>query len=313
VIILAVLYFVGILEFWHILTLEIVHSIARILNPPTAHSIIRELVPENELVSAVALFSIEFNIARVMGPSLGGVLIPWIGAGGCFLIYAVCLVISGLGFLLINLPKKVLQSGGANFLREVNAGFRYIWREPVILVSIAAAYILSIFVGTYHRFLPVFTKEVLNVGPEGLGLLMAAPGLGAILALIFLTTMVEKWKQEILICVAATVTPVFLILFSLSSSLFSSIVFLAFVGATGATYRTISRLIIQMRVPYGFLGRVMSIFQMDQGMRSVGSMLIGTFITLFGIALGLTFTSLVSLILTSVIFFRLLRSPRIES
>ncbi len=221
-------------------------------------------------------------------------------------------MISGLGFLSIHLPRKELRSGGGNFLREVNEGFRYIWHEPVILVSIGAAFILSIFVGTYHRFLPVFAKEVLNVGPGGLGLLMAAQGLGGILALSFLTPMVEKWNKETLIFVAATSTPVFLILFSLSNSLFFSMVLLTLVGATGVAYRTISRVIIQMRVPYGFLGRVMSVFQMDHGMRSVGSMVIGTSISLFGITLGLALNSVVSLILTSAIFLPFLRSLRNE-
>ncbi len=309
---MALLYFAGVLEFWHILTLQVAHSVARVLNPPTAHSIIRDLVPQDDLVSGVALFSIEFNIARVLGPSLGGALILWIGAGGCFLFYTGCLVISGLGFLSIHLPRKELRRGGGNFLREVNEGFRYIWHEPVILVSIGAAFILSVFVGTYHRFLPVFAKEVLNVGPGGLGLLMAAQGLGGILALSFLTSMVEKWDKETLIFVAATSTPVFLILFSLSNSLIFSIVLLSLIGATGVAYRTISRVIIQMRVPYGFLGRVMSVFQMDHGMRSVGSMAIGTSISLFGIGLGLALTSVVSLILTSAIFLPFLRSPRNE-
>lgn len=68
-----------------------------------------------------------------------------------------------------------------------------------------------------------------------------------------------------------------------------------------------------MRVPYGLLGRVMSVFHMDQGMRSVGSMVIGIVATLFGAALGLALTSVVSLTLTSVIFFRLLGSPRKDS
>ena len=141
---------------------------------------------------------------------------------------------------------------------------------------------------------------------------MAAQGLGGILALSFLTPMVEKWNKETLLFVTATCTPVFLILFSQSNSLFFSILLLTLVGATGVAYRTISRVIIQMRVPYGFLGRVMSVFQMDQGMRSVGSMAIGTFIALFGIALGLALTSVVSLILTSTLFFLFLRSPRNE-
>ena len=223
-----------------------------------------------------------------------------------------CLVISGFGFLSIHLPEKELRRGGGNFLREVNDGFRYIWHEPVILVSIGAAFILSVFVGTYNRFLPVFAKEVLNVGPGGLGLLMAAQGFGGFIALSFLTPMVEKWNKETLIFVAATITPVFLILFSLSNSLFLSIVLLTFLGATGVAYRTVSRVIIQMRVPYGFLGRVMSVFQMDHGMRSVGAMAIGSSISLFGFALGLSLTSVVSLILTSTLFFLFFRLRRNE-
>ena len=310
IIIVTLLYFAGVLELWHILTLQAAHSVARVLNPPTAHSMIRELVPQDDLVSGVALFSMEFNIARVLGPSLGGVLLLWIGAGGCFVFYTALLLISGLGFLLMHLPKKEMRRGQDNYLREVSDGFRYIWHEPVIMVSIGATYILSIFVGTYHRFLPVFAKQVLNVGPGVLGLLMAAQGFGGILSLSFLTPMVEKWNKETLIFVAATSTPVFLILFSFSNSLFFSLVLLTLVGATGVAYRTICRVIIQMRVPYNFLGRVMSVFQMDQGMRSIGSMAIGTFIALFGITFGLVITSVVSLILTTAIFVPFLKSLR---
>lgn len=66
--------------------------------------------------------------------------------------------------------------GEQNLLREVKEGLHYIWHTPVILSSIGAAYTLSVFVGTYQRFLPVFAKEVLRVGPGGLGVLMAAGG-----------------------------------------------------------------------------------------------------------------------------------------
>ena len=139
---------------------------------------------------------------------------------------------------------------------------------------------------------------------------MAAQGLGGVLALSFLTPMVEKWNKEKLIFLSATGTAVFLILFSQSNNLFVSVVLLTLVGAAGVIYRTICRVIIQIRVPYGFLGRVMSVFQMDQGMRSVGSMVIGGFIAFFGIALGLALTSVISLILTSAVFFAFIRLSR---
>jgi hypothetical protein len=110
--------------------------------------------------------------------------------------------------------------------------------------------------------------------------------------------------------VTATVTPVLVILFCLSGNFFLSVALLALVGAGQAACRTISRVILQIQVPYGLLGRVMSVFQMDTGMRSLGSIVIGTFATLFGAALGLALTSTVSLALTSALFFHLLGSVR---
>ena len=216
------LYLAGVLEFWHILTLQIVTSVVRSINPSASQSLIRELVPDQELMSGVALFSIEFNFARIVGPSLGGVLILWIGVGGCFLVYGVSLILAGLGLLFVDLPPAERGKGEENLFSEVKEGFQYILQAPLILSSIAAAYILSIFVGTYQRFLPVFAKEILNVGPEGLGILMAAPGLGAVASLFFVGTVGEQWKKETMLWVTTILTPIFLILFCLSSSFWLS-------------------------------------------------------------------------------------------
>lgn len=313
VFIFVVLYFAGVLEFWHILTLEIIAGVIRSVNPSASQSLLHDLVPDGELMNAVALYTIGFNFARVMGPSLGGVLTLWIGVGGCFLVYGVSLLLSGLEMLFIRLPKRESAKGEQNLLREVKEGFHYVWHAPVILGSIGAAYTLSVFVGTYQRFLPVFAKEVLKVGPGGLGVLMAAPGLGAIVSLLFLATAGEKWKKETLLWLTTTVTPLFLILFCVSRNFLFSVGLLALVGGAQIAFRTISRVIIQIEVPRDLLGRVMSLFVMDQGMRSVGSMAIGIFATLFGAALGLALTSVVSLTLTSVLFYCLIGPRRKRS
>lgn len=303
---LVALYFVGILQFWHIVILEILLAVIRSMNPTASQSLLRDLIPEGELMNAVALYSIGFNVARVLGPSLGGIFILWIGVGGCFVLYAVSLLLSGVELLLVDLPKSEATANQGNLWREVKEGFRYIAGAPVILGSILAAYSLSIFVGTYQRFLPVFAKEVLRVGPDGLGILMAAPGLGAIFSLVFLATGGERWKREALLWTSAKATPLLLILFCLSRSFWLSVALLSLVGGAQIMFRTVSRLIIQVEAPRELLGRVMSVFLMDQGMRSVGSMVIGTFATLFGVALGLALTSSVSIVLTAVTLYRLL-------
>lgn len=302
------LYFGGMLEFWHILALEIISGLIRSVNPSASQSLLHELVPAGELMDAVALYTIGFNFARVVGPSIGGILIPWIGAGGCFILYGASLLLSGSAMPFIHLPKRELAGRDQDLLRELQEGFRYIRQAPVILSSIGAAYVLSIFVGTYQRFLPVFAKEVLDVGPEGLGVLMAAPGLGAITSLLFLSTAGERWKQETLLRVTTTVTPLFLILFCMSRNFFLSVGLLALLGGGQIAFRTISRVIIQIEAPHDLLGRVMSVFVMDQGMRSVGSLVIGIFASFFGAALGLALTSVVSLAITSALFYRLLRA-----
>lgn len=304
-----VLYFAGVLEFWHILVFQLVSSVVRSINPSASQSLIRDLVPNHALMSAIALFSIEFNFARIVGPSLGGVLLVWISVGGCFIIYGITLIIAGLVMFFIKLAPEESARGQESLLREVKEGFQYILQAPVILSSIAAAYILSIFVGTYQRFLPVFAKEILSVGPEGLGILMAAPGLGAVASLFFLGSAGEQWRKETMLWVTTALTPVFLILFCLSRTFWLSAALLALVGGGQIAFRTVSRVIIQIDVPHALLGRVMSVFVMDQGMRSVGSLVMGIFASLFGAALGLALTSVASLIITSTLFYRFL-APR---
>ena len=304
------LYFADVLQFWHILALQVVTSVVRSVNPSASQSLLRELVPEEALMSAVALFTIEFNFARIVGPSVGGVLILWLGVGGCFVIYGITLIAAGLGMLFIDLPPEEMGKGEENLLREVKEGFQYILQAPVILSSIAAAYILSIFVGTYQRFLPVFAKEILNVGPEGLGILMAAPGLGAVASMLWVATAGEQWRRETMLWVTTALTPLFLMLFCLSRHFWLSVALLALVGGGQIAFRTVSRVIIQIDVPHALLGRVMSVFVMDQGMRSVGSLVMGIFASFFGADVGLALTSAVSLCLTSTLFYYLLRPKR---
>ena len=83
----------------------------------------------------------------------------------------------------------------------------------MILASTVAAYVISVFVGTYTRFMAVFAKDVLNVGPDGLGLLMAAPGVGAVLSLIVLGALEERWSRRTLLGVSAKATPLLTLAF----------------------------------------------------------------------------------------------------
>ena len=304
------IYALGALAFWHLLVLEILSGSIRAINPSAAQSILAELVPREDLMNAVSLYTVGFNIARIAGPSLGGVLILWIGVGGCYAAFAVTLLLSGVGMLFIHPNKDHTVKGQDNFLREFKEGFHYVWHAPVILSSILAAYTFAVFIVTYQSFLPVFAKEVLQVGPEGLGILMAAPGLGGIASLTFLASVGERWNRAMLLWVMTTATPIFLMLFCASPIFWLSVLLLALVGAGQVSFRTISRVIIQIEAPRNLMGRVMSVFNLDQGMRSIGSIVMGASATLFGASLGLALTAAASLIVTTTLFYRLLGKRR---
>jgi predicted MFS family arabinose efflux permease len=306
IVIFLAIYVFGALAFWHLLVLEILFGSIRAINPSAAQSILAELVPRDDLMNAVSLYTVGFNMARIAGPSLGGVLIVWIGVPGCYAAFAATLLISGIGMLFIRPNVEPSVAPQQNFLRELKAGFEYVWHAPVILSSIVAAYTFAVFVVTYQSFLPVFAKEVLQVGPEGLGILMAAPGLGGIASLSFLASVGERWNRAMLLWVMTTTTPVFLMLFCASPIFWFSVVLLALVGAGQVSFRTISRVIIQIEAPRHLMGRVMSVFNLDQGMRSVGALVMGAFATAFGAPLGLALTSLASLMITTTLFYRLL-------
>jgi predicted MFS family arabinose efflux permease len=303
---MVLLYFFGVLQFWHMAVLEILLAIIRSMNPTAGQSLLRDLVPEDELMSAVALYSLGFNFARIVGPSIGGVLMIWIGVGGCLIFYGVALLLSGLELLLVRLAETARPSSGSHWIQEVKEGLNYIGGEPLVLASTLAAYAISTFVGTYQRFLPVFAKDILKVGPEGLGLLMAASGVGAVVSLLFLDAAGRRWRRETLLWFSAKATPLLLILFCVSRSLWLSVVLLTLFGAAQILFRTVSRLIIQVEAPRELLGRVMSVFLMDQGLRSVGSIIMGSFATFFGAAVGLSLCSVLSIALTTVTFYRFL-------
>jgi MFS family permease len=300
------LYVFGALEFWHLLGLEILNGSIRSINPSASQSILGELVPREHLMNAVSLYTIGFNIARILGPSLGGILVIWIGIGGCYAVFGLSQILAGLGMWLIRSSTQTVITSKQDFVREFKEGFQYVLNSPVTLSSIVAAYTFAVFVVTYQSFLPVFAKEVLTVGPDGLGLLMAAPGVGGIACLTFLAAAGERWDRAMLLWITTTVTPIFLILFCMSPVFWVSLILLAMVGAGQVSFRTISRVIIQIEAPRELLGRVMSVFNLDQGMRSVGSVVMGASAAFFGAAGGVALTAGISLIITTLLFYRLL-------
>lgn len=279
--ILATLTITGLVHVWHIVLLAGILGVINAFDAPTRHSIIRDLVRMEDLRNAIALNSSIFNAARMLGPVIAGVLIPVMGEAGCFYLngFSFLAIIVGL-FLIKPIPSSPKET--RSFLTDLKEGFTYIRRDITVFMLLTTVGVTSILVMPYMVLMPIFAGKILEKGPEALGFLMAAVGVGAIFGLLRMASGVSKSKIHDMI-IRGVVLSVFLILFSLSSWFYLSLMFLFVVGWALVTKIVTINSLIQQTVPDRLRARVMSIYVlMLLGMIPVGSFFAGTAAQIIG-------------------------------
>ena len=169
---------------------------------------------------------------------------------------------------------------------DVKEGFNYLLGNQRLLYIVGLSYVIATFCAPYNRFVPIFATNVLHVGASGFGLLMAAPGVGATVAALVLAS-VKKLRVGISsICYCAVGFALCIALFAFSHYFVLSFFFLALVGFCQIAGRALSNTAIQTATPTHLLGRVLSLFFMDRGLWSLGSVIIGA----AGAAIGMDWT-----------------------
>ena len=284
--IFAFLVFSGLLEFWHIAVLVVFMAIVSSFSTAAQQVVVVTLVPQEGVVSALALHSATHNLTKVIGPSIGGVLLTLIGPGPCLLIQAltVCFMLVAL-FKMQPLTSSVIAVKG-DWLKDIAEGVRYLRENRRVFVTILTTYSNGFFGISYAQFLPYFAQEVLRVGPSGYGLLVSAPGVGAVLISFFLSTHTRLSGMRRMLAGASVIFSAAIFLFALSPYLVLSIVLLAAIGSMQMSYRVLARAIIQEECPPQLLGRAMSLFFLDRGFGSLGAITIGSLAALVPVPLA---------------------------
>ena len=189
---------------------------------------------------------------------------------------------------LMELPTWEAPSRKQGVWKEIKEGYRYLRGNRRIFSIVSLSYIVALVGAPYSRFLPMFATNILRVGPTGFGLLMSAPGVGAIVSALSLAS-TKSFRPGILwICSCVTGFGLFLGLFTFSHSFIFSFVFLALVGACQVAGRAASNTAIQVETPPHLLGHVLSLFFMDIGLWSLGGLAIGSAAAIIGIDHTLT-------------------------
>ncbi len=273
--ILATLTVTGLIAAWHIVLLAGMIGIVNAFDAPARHSIVRDLVDMEDLRNAIALNSSIFNAARMTGPAIAGALIPLIGEGGCFCINCVTFVVIIVCLVLMRAvppsPRKA-----KSLILDLKEGFIYIKKDIMVFMLLTTVGMNSIFGMSYAVLMPVFARDIFAKGPEALGLLMSAVGIGAVIGVLRMAHGVSKSKIGAVVVKGLTFS-ISLILFSYSSWFYVSLILLFVMGWALVTKVVTINSLIQEAVPDELRSRIMSVYiLMLLGMIPVGSLLAGT-------------------------------------
>lgn len=268
----------GMIQIWHIILLSLFHGFIRALDIPIRHSFVLEMVEKKEdLGNAIALNSSMFNSARLIGPSLAGIVITLLGEGICFLLNALSYLAILLALWAMTISPKTQLSGRSSPLWQgVKEGFTYVWsftpiRSILLLLSLA-----SLLAMPYTVILPIFAKDILRRGPSTLGFLMAGVGVGALTGAFFLAARKNVLGLENWIVRAACIFGGGLIVFSFSRVVWLSILLMIFTGFGMMVQTTASNTLLQTIADDDKRGRIMSYYMLAMGgMTPFGSLLAG--------------------------------------
>jgi MFS family permease len=286
----AIIYWLAVefevIELWHIAVLAFFLGVVNTINQTARQSLVSSLVPKDELLNAIGLQSSVFNFSKILGPTAGGLIIAYIGIAGCFLVNAISFVFLLFNLYMMELPPWEKRTDQQSLWADVKEGFDYLTGNRRLLYIVGLSYVIATFCAPYNRFVPIFATNVLHVGASGFGLLMSAPGVGATIAALTLAS-VNKLRVGISsICYCAMGFAVSIALFAFSHYFLLSFFFLALVGFCQIAGRALSNTAIQTSTPPHLLGRVLSLFFMDRGLWSLGSVIIGA----AGAAIGMDWT-----------------------
>ena len=304
----------GLLEVWHIFVFTLVTGIGWSFSEPVRQSLIPGVVPKADLANAIALNSAGFNLMKVIGPALGGVMIALFGAAGNFFLQSGAYVGVLIMIYLMHVPPTPEKARHSSALANLKEGFAYVWSTPAVLALMILAYVPRVFAVPYQILMPVFQKDVLGVGPEGLGMLMAAPGVGAVFAVLALASLANRVRRQgLLLVVSIVILGMFLIVFSQTRSFPLALLVLILVGAFQMLFLASTATMLQLIVPDELRGRVMSLYMLDRGLMPAGALFAGVVAHFIGAPSTVATLGALVIVLALVVAWRLPAIGRLET
>lgn len=312
---LAALTLSGRIHEWHIVVLAACLGIVNAFDMPARQAFIVQMVERDDLMNAIALNSSMFNGARVVGPAVAGILVAAIGEGWCFFANGASYIAVLAGLLMMTTERFVPKQIAGSALQNIVEGFRFVAGNAPIRALLLLIAVVSFTGMPYAVLMPVFADRILHAGARGLGILMGASGIGALLGSIMLALRSTVRGLGRWVAVSCAAFGAMLIAFSVSRSLWLSVAILVPLGMSMMVQMSSSNTLIQSMVPDELRGRVMAAYtMMFMGMGPLGALGAGTVADRVGAPVAVIVGGIITIVAAAIFSIRLpaLRGPARE-
>jgi len=284
---LAVLTSFRIVTIAEIFAISFLTGLASSLNNPAYQAIVPDLVKREDLTNAVALNSAQFNMSRAIGPTLGGLALGSLGAAGCFYLNTVSFLALIIALLSITVPAHPSREGPSVWHTMLD-GLEYVGRNRIVILLLSVPAALSLLGLPFVVLMPVYARDLLKVGPSGLGYLMAGAGIGAVISALTLAAQAHIRRRQQFILICASAFSLGLILLSRATTFVGSFLLLILLGATMVGALALTNSTLQAISPPAYRGRIMSMYNLAViGLSPLGSLQAGAVAEALGVRFAL--------------------------
>ncbi len=309
--VLGIITLMGVARLSDIIVIAVISGVFAAVDAPARLAFVTDVVGKEDLGNAVALNSTMFNAARLVGPAIAGFLVPVIGESGCFLINAVSYLALIIGLLMMrNLPKPAPASDEP-LLLQLREAYRFVKASPIHSALILNVIVFAGLGFSYTTLMPVFADQILERGVRGLGALMGAVGIGALVGGIWQAAQPRDAKRGYMVILGAFGLTIGLLLFALSRNYVLSLAVLPIVGFSGIAMLASTNTLLQTLSPDHLRGRVLGFYTTAfLGIIPIGSFIVGILAEHTSAALTL---ALMSVICFVVAVATLLNNQRLKA
>ncbi|MCE2462443.1 MAG: MFS transporter [Dehalococcoidia bacterium] len=277
---LTLLLLLGLIQVWHVFALAFLNGMAFAMSTPTRATVIHDVVGQGDLAKGVAVYTTVFSISQLVGPALAGYLM---GRSpdqlGWTFLAASAFLVPAMAFLMpLSIPNRAAILEGVSrtsVMGSMGEGLGYVRANSLLVGLLLMSVVFAVFGVPYQTVLPVFARDILNAGPDGLGMLLAAAGAGAIKGSLNVALFSTARQMQVLIFATGFALGPTIILFAFSPYFPTSLVLVLGVGLMIQVFGVTTFALIQVGSPTNIRGRVVSILMLAWGLGPIGMFLLG--------------------------------------